>query len=372
MNRATAETAHDAAVGEGLAPVQNWVKQLIDYVIVTEFASPDLEFAWRDDREVDPETLANIARTYVTTGIKTINEARRDIGLDPVAYGDTPMVFTGSGPVPLGGNAANGNAAPGATTAKDALTKYSADQPRDEQGRWTSGSGGVQVAANDDGTRTDAGGASMQVAAGGEEDERAEDVLDPVAPVRRAEYFSQQQFLGAIGARAHDATSVQTKDWIPTDDDLREIANEVNDAIKAAAQNPDALGSRLGLILQRYPDAYANARAAALQSALPDVTKDKVTVAVGVVEDAEGQRSVVISPSENDRALLRLGARDLRQPDETIVPRYERGTHAEIKVLNYARENNLKPIAVGSGRPYCTECGPALDAAGVLATGPRK
>jgi len=41
------------------------------------------------------------------------------------------------------------------------LKKYSPDQPRDEIGRWTSdgaGSAAVQVAENDDGTRTDAGG----------------------------------------------------------------------------------------------------------------------------------------------------------------------------------------------------------------------
>jgi hypothetical protein len=144
MNRATAETAHDAAVAEGLAPVQNWVKQLIDYILVTEFAAPDLEFAWCDDREVDPETLANIARTYVTTGIKTIKEARHDIGLDPVEHGDTPMVFTGSGPVPLGGNAANGNAALVASGDKHAVSKFSADQPRDEHGRWTSVGGNAR------------------------------------------------------------------------------------------------------------------------------------------------------------------------------------------------------------------------------------
>lgn len=44
--------------------------------------------------------------------------------------------------------------------ADPSLKKYRPDQPRDGQGRWTSddaGSGAVQVAVNDDGTRTDAG-----------------------------------------------------------------------------------------------------------------------------------------------------------------------------------------------------------------------
>src|SRR6202043_2167167 len=45
-----------------------------------------------------------------------------------------------------------------------ALKKYNPDQPRDDHGRWTSGDtasdapGSEQVAANDDGTRTDVGG----------------------------------------------------------------------------------------------------------------------------------------------------------------------------------------------------------------------
>ncbi len=30
VNRATAETAQAAALAEGLAPIQNWVKQLVD------------------------------------------------------------------------------------------------------------------------------------------------------------------------------------------------------------------------------------------------------------------------------------------------------------------------------------------------------
>src|SRR5205823_5845476 len=101
MNRATAETAQDTALAEGLAPLQSWIKQLVDDVIITEFKAPDLEFTWRDDRESDPQQAASIAQIYVTHGIKTINEVRADIGLDPVPGGDVAMVLTGTGPVPL-------------------------------------------------------------------------------------------------------------------------------------------------------------------------------------------------------------------------------------------------------------------------------
>jgi hypothetical protein len=101
MNRATAETAQQTAISEGLAPIQNWVKQLVDHLLITEFDAPDLEFCWRDERNVDPQQAASVAQIYVTNGIKTVNEARSDLGLDPIAGGDVPLVFTGAGPVPL-------------------------------------------------------------------------------------------------------------------------------------------------------------------------------------------------------------------------------------------------------------------------------
>jgi hypothetical protein len=68
VNRATAETAQAAALAEGLAPIQNWVKQLVDYLLITEFDAADLEFAWRDEREIDAEKLAGIAQNALAKG----------------------------------------------------------------------------------------------------------------------------------------------------------------------------------------------------------------------------------------------------------------------------------------------------------------
>src|SRR5579885_3048795 len=61
-----------AKLAERLASIQSWVKQLVDYLLITEFEAPDLEFAWADDRESDPEKAASVAQVYVTNGIKTI------------------------------------------------------------------------------------------------------------------------------------------------------------------------------------------------------------------------------------------------------------------------------------------------------------
>ena len=102
-NRYNGSLAQDQALAEGLVPLQHWVKQLIDDVIAVEFGAPDLEFRWQDDRSDDPEKVASIAAEYVKTGIKSVNEVRAELGLDPVKGGELPMILTAQGPVGLGG-----------------------------------------------------------------------------------------------------------------------------------------------------------------------------------------------------------------------------------------------------------------------------
>jgi hypothetical protein len=101
MNRATADTAHESALQEGLVPIQSWVKQLIDGVIQDDFGCPHLEFRWKDDREVDSTAQATILQGYVKAGILSVNEARDQLGLDPTAGGEHPMFATATGFVPL-------------------------------------------------------------------------------------------------------------------------------------------------------------------------------------------------------------------------------------------------------------------------------
>lgn len=97
-NKGTAQTAHDRAVQEGLLPLQRWIKSFIDPIIALEFDSPDLEFAWIDDREQDPKQAADIRVADVRAGIISVDEAREDIGKEPIggAYSD-PMLATATG-----------------------------------------------------------------------------------------------------------------------------------------------------------------------------------------------------------------------------------------------------------------------------------
>jgi len=101
VNRATAQTAHEAALEEGLAPLMGWIKRLVDSVIQKRMGHSDLEFAWSDARPSDPKDQSVILSNYVRDGIFTLNEARGVLGLNPVEGGEAPMFVTAQGPVPL-------------------------------------------------------------------------------------------------------------------------------------------------------------------------------------------------------------------------------------------------------------------------------
>jgi hypothetical protein len=83
MNRATAETAHDAAVEEGLMPVLNYFRRLFR-ILFDRMGWSDIEMVPLDDRETDPKTAAEIDVADVQAGIRTINEVRAARGLAPL------------------------------------------------------------------------------------------------------------------------------------------------------------------------------------------------------------------------------------------------------------------------------------------------
>jgi hypothetical protein len=163
MNRATADTAQDAALAEGLAPLMGWVKRLVDHVIQDRMGHADLEFAWVDLRPADPAEQAKLLDLYVRDGIYTVNEARDILGLDPVRGGDQAMVYGTTGAVPLAAvpqppaAARPGKAAhPGVSTRlarTNTLLKddFDPDEPRvaagnPDGGEWTAdGSAGTEL-----------------------------------------------------------------------------------------------------------------------------------------------------------------------------------------------------------------------------------
>jgi len=101
VNRATAASAQEAALQEGLAPIMSYVKDMIDYLIAKYFGFSDLEFTFSEEEAIDPLIQAQVNDLKVRNGTMTINEARDDGGMDPIDGGDVPMIYTGTGPVML-------------------------------------------------------------------------------------------------------------------------------------------------------------------------------------------------------------------------------------------------------------------------------
>lgn len=84
VNRSVAETNREQSLAEGLAPLQLWVKSLINGILARHLGAPDLEFVWEEDEALDPEVQSRINVAYVNAGILLADEVRADLGRDPL------------------------------------------------------------------------------------------------------------------------------------------------------------------------------------------------------------------------------------------------------------------------------------------------
>src|SRR5579872_3961452 len=96
VNRATAETLRLQATQEGLAPMRAWVKDALDRVIQVYLGEEDLEFAWAGDDVIDPLQQAQTLQILVGCGVKTVDEARADLGLAPLGKASSDETVRGS------------------------------------------------------------------------------------------------------------------------------------------------------------------------------------------------------------------------------------------------------------------------------------
>ncbi|MET3482365.1 phage portal protein [Methylobacterium sp. 1973] len=173
MNRASADTQKELAEEEGLAPLLDWIKGVLDEVIADDLAAPELEFAWQEDEQIDEAAQAERLRGLTAGGLMRLNEGRKILGLDPdpSPAADVLMVMTGAGLVPIDANTLAGKKAaldafgppPGPSgfgdpgqdaedrddNSSDAvgklLGKFDEAQPRDARGRWTDGTAGGEA-----------------------------------------------------------------------------------------------------------------------------------------------------------------------------------------------------------------------------------
>jgi hypothetical protein len=92
QNRATSESAKEAALEEGLVPLMTWVKDTIDLVLWKWFDCDDLEFHWEDEEATDPVEQAKIDDINVRNGTASVDEIRQSrgqpsIGMPNAIYG---------------------------------------------------------------------------------------------------------------------------------------------------------------------------------------------------------------------------------------------------------------------------------------------
>ena len=114
----------------------------------------------------------------------------------------------------------------------------------------------------------------------------------------------------------------------------------------------------------------AGQRAATLQNALPDGSKGRTTMAVGIVEDGSGIRQTIVGTSEKN-GYLRPEVRALVQENNwTVANGFS--LHAEQNVVQFAQTNNYRVIAVGAGRAICPSCANCIENAGGIIASPMK
>lgn len=129
----------------------------------------------------------------------------------------------------------------------------------------------------------------------------------------------------------------------------KSAAREVDGASTGGITKIVQQSANRGLIFEN-PSTLIQNRINELKAAIPANVRGRITMSVGVAEDATGKRTVLIGTSE-PRGYLRPNVQ--LNEGEVVVS----GTgHAEDDVVSYAKTHNLKLIDIGATRPVCVSC----------------
>jgi len=92
VNRATSEEQSEVFRRKGLGPLLRLLEYHINTEIIPEFGFDDVMFKFAPHRDrFEKERQIAIWEREIRTGLKTINEVRREMGLDPVPWGNRPL-----------------------------------------------------------------------------------------------------------------------------------------------------------------------------------------------------------------------------------------------------------------------------------------
>jgi len=87
-NRATAESARQQALQEGLGPFIRWVEGFLTHLVNAVWGWRDIEATSRDDSMVDPKTKLAIHQGYMEMGVLSVNDVRTDLARALIKGGD--------------------------------------------------------------------------------------------------------------------------------------------------------------------------------------------------------------------------------------------------------------------------------------------
>jgi len=80
VNRATADNATDMATKEGLLPLMQYIKRMVDKIIIKYLKNADVEFIWEVEKSLSPLDQAQIDKIYVDSGIRTAQAIHEERG----------------------------------------------------------------------------------------------------------------------------------------------------------------------------------------------------------------------------------------------------------------------------------------------------
>lgn len=84
VNRSVAETNREQSLAEGRAPIEQWVKSLVDMTLAKFFGWADLEFVWQEGEIIDPIKRAERHKIYVDAKVLHPDEVRAELGKPPL------------------------------------------------------------------------------------------------------------------------------------------------------------------------------------------------------------------------------------------------------------------------------------------------
>lgn len=154
LNRSTGKTAKEASHEQGIGVEMVWWTSFMTRLIRLGWGWEDIEYTWEPKPEMDPADQMAVEVGYVKAAIKTVNESRDNLGLDPIPGGDVAMVYIATGAIPLE-DLAGGAILDMQQQTQDTAAEAAKNKPQLGAGGPGGGAGGKKPAAKGAGTEAE-------------------------------------------------------------------------------------------------------------------------------------------------------------------------------------------------------------------------